>query len=214
MPARVYSHLRHRDAGTAELLTCDISLLDASGEIVVEIADFMLRRVVAAELEPPAAHAETDTPAGDEVGIRPAEGAAVFLRVLGAGVGPQLVVTARNLRTLRDLVRRVDTELLAEGDAGAAMSDSATELLSADYVAPSNDMERTLVQLWEEAMGIKGIGVEHDFFELGGNSLVAAALISRVRAMMGVKLPMRTVFQAPTIAGMAAMISASAEAVS
>jgi acyl transferase domain-containing protein len=214
MPARVYSHLRHRDAGTAELLTCDISLLDASGEIVVEIADFMLRRVVAAELEPPAAHAETDTPPGDEVGIRPAEGAAVFLRVLGAGVGPQLVVTARNLRTLRDLVRRVDTELLAEGDAGAAMSDSATELLSADYVAPSNDMERTLVQLWEEAMGIKGIGVEHDFFELGGNSLVAAALISRVRAMMGVKLPMRTVFQAPTIAGMAAMISASAEAVS
>ncbi len=214
MPARVYSHLRHRDAGTAELLTCDISLLDVSGEVVVEIADFMLRRVIAAELETPAAPAEADPPPGDEVGIRPAEGAAVFVRVLGSGVGPQVAVTARDLRTLQDLVRRVDTTLLSE-DGGAAMtSDSATELLSADYVAPSNDLERTLVQLWEEAMGLKGIGVEHDFFELGGNSLVAAALISRVRAMMGVKLPMRTVFQAPTVAGMAAMISASAEAVS
>ena len=222
MPERVYSHLRHRDGGTSELLTCDISLLDASGEVVVEIADFMLRRVDADELaqpsRPDAAIERTpaDVPADEEVGIRPAEGGAAFVRVLGANAGPQLAVTARNLRTLRELVRRVDTETAA--DDGAAMPDGASDLssadLSADYVAPSNDLERTLVQLWEEAMGVKGIGVEHDFFELGGNSLVAAALISRVRALMGVKLPMRTVFQAPTIAGMAAMISASAEAVS
>jgi hypothetical protein len=63
--------------------------------------------------------------------------------------------------------------------------------------------------LWEKATGTVGIGVEHNFFEIGGNSLVASQLINQVRGTFGVKLPMRVIFEAPTIAGMAEMIDAS-----
>ncbi|HEX2706188.1 MAG TPA: phosphopantetheine-binding protein, partial [Candidatus Lustribacter sp.] len=191
--------------------------------VVADIGDFMLRRVEADELaglDEPAARPAGETAAElaapvdlrGEVGIRPAEGAEAFVRALGSDFGPQVAVTALDLRTLLVKVRQLDRNRVDE-DSPASHADGA-EAPAGEYVAPSTELERTFIQLWEEAMGIKGIGIEHNFFELGGNSLVAAQLIARVRTLMGIKLPMRTIFQSPTVAGMAASLEASAEAVS
>lgn len=223
MPTRLYSHLRHRDSGTGELLTCDITLVDEHGAVIADIGDFMLRRVEADELtgfdEPPArtvgeTSAEHARPADlrSEAGIRPVEGAEAFIRALGSDFGPQVAVTALDLRTLLSQVRQVDRNRVDE-DGPASRADGA-EVAEGEYVPPSTELEGTLIHLWEEAMGITGIGIEHNFFELGGNSLVAAQLIARIRTLMGIKLPMRTIFQSPTVAGMAASLEASAEAVS
>ena len=230
LPARLYSHLRHRRGGSTELLASDISLLDERGAVVAEISDFLLRRVDVDEMRDldldPAGEAKParspDTRAagsldekrgGGEVGIPPSAGAEAFLRVLGADLGPQVMVTALHLPTLIHLVQQNDRKHLLDAIGDNVLSGDV-DLLRADYLAPGTGTERALVPLWEQTIGATGIGVDHDFFDLGGNSLVAAQLIARVRTTMGIKLPMRVLFESPTIAGMAAMIDASIEAVS
>jgi acyl carrier protein len=70
-----------------------------------------------------------------------------------------------------------------------------------EYVAPRNELEQSLVKIWSEVQGIKRIGVHDNFFvQLGGHSLTATQLISRVREKFNIEIPIRTLFEKPTIA--------------
>ncbi|MCT9935259.1 amino acid adenylation domain-containing protein [Planotetraspora sp. A-T 1434] len=71
------------------------------------------------------------------------------------------------------------------------------------YVAPRTETERTLADIWAEVLGAPRVGVEDDFFLLGGDSIQAARALSRVRATCGVELPARAMFDAPTVAQLA-----------
>ena len=68
------------------------------------------------------------------------------------------------------------------------------------YVAPRNPTEELLVRIWAEVLGVERVGVEDNFFELGGHSLLATQVISRVRRALDVALPLRTLFEHPTVA--------------
>ncbi len=72
--------------------------------------------------------------------------------------------------------------------------------LTTPYVAPRNDLERDMVTIWGALLGIDGIGIYDDFFELGGHSLLATQLVSRMRDTYRVELPLRDLFESPTIA--------------
>ncbi|HSG40149.1 MAG TPA: amino acid adenylation domain-containing protein, partial [Thermoanaerobaculia bacterium] len=74
------------------------------------------------------------------------------------------------------------------------------------YVAPRNPIEEILAPLWAEVLGVDRVGVNDDFFDLGGHSLLGVQLVSRVREMFGVKLPVRAVFTSATVAGMAELV--------
>ena len=74
------------------------------------------------------------------------------------------------------------------------------------YVAPRNPVEEELVTIWYELLGVEGIGVEDDFFILGGHSLLATQATSRIREAFHIQLPLRSIFEAPTIAGISEMI--------
>ena len=75
------------------------------------------------------------------------------------------------------------------------------------YVAPRNAVEKMLVSLWSDVLGLPQISVEDNFFDLGGHSLLATRLLSRVRATFQTDLSLRALFENPTVAGLAVQIA-------
>ncbi|MCT7957942.1 amino acid adenylation domain-containing protein [Laspinema palackyanum] len=81
-----------------------------------------------------------------------------------------------------------------------------TPELAGNYTPPRTTTEEHLVQIWAEVLGIKRVGIHDNFFELGGHSLLATQLASRVRDKFGLELPLRSVFESPTIAELAPVV--------
>lgn len=71
---------------------------------------------------------------------------------------------------------------------------------------PQTTIEQTLATLWQQLLGQEAIGIHDNFFELGGHSLLATQLMSRVRDAFQIEMPLRSLFETPTIAGLAKTI--------
>ncbi|HEY0365238.1 MAG TPA: amino acid adenylation domain-containing protein, partial [Pyrinomonadaceae bacterium] len=80
--------------------------------------------------------------------------------------------------------------------------------LGAAFVAPSTPTEEILASMWAEVLGLARVGVHDSFFELGGHSLLATQVTSRVRTVFNLELPLRNLFERPTIAELAQEIDA------
>jgi amino acid adenylation domain-containing protein len=84
-----------------------------------------------------------------------------------------------------------------------------TQQLEAQFVAPRNPLEQTLAQIWADVLGLERVGIRDNFFELGGHSLLATQLISRVRTAFKLEVPLRNLFESPTIIELAEYIQRS-----
>jgi amino acid adenylation domain-containing protein/non-ribosomal peptide synthase protein (TIGR01720 family) len=80
---------------------------------------------------------------------------------------------------------------------------------AAAYVAPRNDHERKLVEIWQEVLGREGIGVGDNFFEVGGHSLIAMRAVSRIHKELNAHVELREFFAHPTVEALARLIGSS-----
>ncbi|GAA3815473.1 type I polyketide synthase [Sphaerisporangium flaviroseum] len=223
LPARLWSHAQQRDGGGGEIVALDLTLYDDGGHRVVEVTDFVLRRIDADDVvrtvdegaqetagvqaldEQSAAAGAVLDAEGATHGIAPAEGADAFRRLAAVELGRQVVVNAIPLDEFVAGVRELTQDTVAE-ELGTPTGEAVADDEAAGHVAPRNELESTLAALWCEVLGAKRVSVEDEFFELGGNSLVAVQLIALLRKKLGVRLPMRSLFQVPTVTGMAALV--------
>jgi hypothetical protein len=214
LPAMFWSHLRYRDTGSAEIIVADVTLIDDDGVELVSIAEFVLRRIdaeaIRADYATPAAEARAVAPAlaatgTDAIGIAPADGVEALRRLFGADLGPQVAVTAADLHATIAGARAL-TQRSVEEDLAQAVTDRPERTLETEYVPARTDLERALCVLWQDALGLDLVGVDDDFLAAGGNSLVAVQLLGGIRKETGQRVPMRSLFESSTVAGMAAEI--------
>lgn len=78
--------------------------------------------------------------------------------------------------------------------------------LATAYVAPADDIERAIAGVWQELLGVARVGANDNFFELRGDSLLAAQVMARLQTAVQAKLPLSALFDAPTVAGLAARV--------
>ncbi|MCA1568067.1 MAG: amino acid adenylation domain-containing protein [Acidobacteria bacterium] len=97
---------------------------------------------------------------------------------------------------------KVDRRRLPAPDGARPDGDAA-------YVAPRTPGEEDMAAIWREVLGVQRVGVYDDFFDLGGHSLLATRVISIVRERRGVEVPLRLMFESPTVEGIAAHVEAS-----
>jgi NAD(P)-dependent dehydrogenase (short-subunit alcohol dehydrogenase family)/acyl carrier protein len=148
-------------------------------------------------------------------GMRTTEGQAAFARILDTAL-PQVIVSPQDLprlaawySTQRDAAStelEPDSEL--RSDSGSAPALHARPRVSSAFAAPRTDVEEQLCGVWRTLLGIAEVGIHDSFFDLGGHSLLATQLLARLQRLYGIELPLRTIFEAQTVAELADRIEA------
>jgi len=138
-------------------------------------------------------------------GMLSEEGVEVFRRIL-RGQLPQVIVSTQDFNALVERSKTFTAASSLEEAEQARLSQPAHPRphLSTPYVAPGNEVEQTIADIWQALLGIDGVGINDNFFELGGDSVVSIQVIARVN-QAGLRLTPKQVFEYPTIAELAAV---------
>ncbi|MBW4685869.1 MAG: acyltransferase domain-containing protein [Komarekiella atlantica HA4396-MV6] len=129
---------------------------------------------------------------GVELGITPTETIEVFKRIFSLEIGTQIIVSTVDLNARHKYAFNLDSlaNLQSSNQAESSPRYSRPQLINS-YVAPTNDLEKQITEIWQEILGITEVGIYDNFYELGGDSLIATQLISRLRAKFPIDLPLR-----------------------
>ncbi|MEH2080291.1 MAG: amino acid adenylation domain-containing protein [Nostoc sp.] len=135
-------------------------------------------------------------------GLLPSEGVDIFSQILGSTLSQVLVST-------RDLLIPGEPESLNEdiSENNVSKQTYPRPNLNNPYVAARNEIEQNIINIWQDHLGIKPIGISDDFFELGGHSLLATRLVSKLSSVLGVELLLGQLFESPTVASLIEVIS-------
>ncbi|MFD0313326.1 type I polyketide synthase [Streptomyces flavalbus] len=218
-----HARLKESSDATGETMTCDFEVLDTDGRVLVEITDFTIKRIndlhglreqITRAAEPPA---DTEAEGAGGVlralgeGISERQGQDAFARLLAAPDRPgHLLVCHRDIAELRELARTLTPELLAQEMDQFAPPGGVHPRpdLATPYVAPRTEREQAVAGVWCDILGLERVGVDDDFFALGGHSLAAVQIGTRIKGLLGVELDLRAFFENPTVAHTAALLSA------
>ncbi|HEX5598100.1 MAG TPA: SDR family NAD(P)-dependent oxidoreductase [Micromonosporaceae bacterium] len=218
LPGRFYSHIRNRTsgAGSSGIMSYDVALIDDDGRELVSVEGFSVRQV---DIE--AVHSglgsDDAKPARPSLGlaqeellIDPTDALDLLWRMLDGRAETQYVVTIESIpaknRRLAGIADRVAAVISAAS--GGRLAGTATRVVPASRPdsEPQTPTQRALLPLWEDAFAIANLGIDEDFFDLGGNSLVAVQLAVRIREQFGVNVPGVAVLEYSTVRTLADFI--------
>jgi acyl carrier protein len=143
-------------------------------------------------------------------GITSREGAETFRRIL-ANTQPQVVVSPHDMGILFEKAHSVKAPSLIKGLEETVVPARVLPRpqLDSEYTPPGNETEEILANLWAEFFGYEKIGTRDDFFELGGDSLKAMVVLSRIHKKFDVEIPINEIFTRPTIAKLSPYINSA-----
>jgi acyl transferase domain-containing protein/NAD(P)-dependent dehydrogenase (short-subunit alcohol dehydrogenase family) len=223
----IYSWVRNNNSNKVEddFANFDISLYDLKGNLVAEVHKLTIRKMVGEvdfSLPDNKQIIEIDNSVNSvsgsdfrslspaemafqhnlSQGILPAEGAQALYTILEKCNESEVIISSLEIESL---IKEVDATAASmhkeDDDTKFARPD-----LDSEYVEPRDDIEKTLVGFWEELLGVDQVGIEDSFFDLGGHSLVAVRLFSKIQQTYNVDYPISILFEAPTISACADML--------
>nr|QEO74485.1 malonyl CoA-acyl carrier protein transacylase [uncultured bacterium] len=141
-------------------------------------------------------------------GLTEPQSAEAFGRSLASGL-PEVIVSRRDFPAILEQYRTLNVSNFMEQMGQQPRAGGAAHArpeLSTPFVAPRNETERAIAEIWQELFGLEEVGVHDKFFELGGSSLLAIQLITRLRNAFGEEVSMDSIFEQPTVAGLAEVV--------
>jgi acyl transferase domain-containing protein/thioesterase domain-containing protein len=203
LPGRMFSHIRSRQENLVrgEVETFDITLFDAQDQVLAEIEGFTMRRI-----GDPAKAPEENVWARDAVrtggeqpietagraGIPPVSGAQALTRIL-------LTLTPHAVVAVSQPLENLDTRKVTPSTREIGVSTSNT-------TPQSKGVEGTLASWWQDMLGTEHVGLDDDFFALGGHSLVGVRLFAKIKKTYQVDLDLALLFEARTVRELAELI--------
>ncbi|MEW5926813.1 MAG: amino acid adenylation domain-containing protein [Gemmatimonadota bacterium] len=154
-------------------------------------------------------HLEGDDAAAGGAILR-GDGPAAFAALATLAEEPRVVVSTQDLGARLERFRAPRAAARPAGGGEPAPGLHARPSLGSEFLAPASDAEKRLAAIWGGLLGIRDVGARDNFFDLGGHSLLGLQLLARVREAFRVELPLRAVFEAPTIAELAALLEEAA----
>ncbi|HWG58035.1 MAG TPA: SDR family NAD(P)-dependent oxidoreductase [Candidatus Acidoferrales bacterium] len=202
LPPKFYSHIRARARNTSQgaIASFDITLLSPDGTVLAEIEEFSMRRLAepaaagkAAQSSAVTARAQAQLQsqadgAFDVPGIPAAQGVHAFVRAVSGAFGREVIVAPEPLIP----VKNASSPALAQRESRQA--------------ATGDEVEQVLAGWWRELLGGESISPDDDFFDLGGHSLIAVRLFSKIKKTYRLDLNLSTLFEARTIRQLSKLI--------
>jgi acyl transferase domain-containing protein len=142
-----------------------------------------------------------------ETAMSPLEGIEAFRCILNTKGVSQIVVSTTDLSTRINqwvTLESVRANKQEDIDRNAVLHPRPS--LREDYVCPRNKLEQSIAALWQDILRLEPIGINDNFFELGGHSLLGVQLMSQLRTSMQVDMPLKVLFEGPTVAKMADLV--------
>jgi acyl transferase domain-containing protein len=223
---RIYVHVRYQGTGRVAppTISFDLTLMNEQGEELVEIEGFTQKRIqnVAAQIRLATAAQEVMAEEGKAAnslvaqalqerllyGITSGEGRQVFRHVLALSGLPQVIVSttdfhaavaeansSRPVEQIKDHAPRASSQRMHPRPA-----------LQTEYQPPRNEAERNIADAWQKVLGLESIGVNDNYFDLGGDSVQAIQIITRVN-QQGFSFTVQQLFQHQTVVELAAIAS-------
>ena len=226
---RIYSVIKQRDHAEApgETIVRDILIVDENGKELVSIEEFTLKRVPnhlitqakslighsASQSQPGSgvlADASdvpsADTSSNQEItyGLSSAEAVEAFAQILRFAK-PQVIVSSL------PVVERIEKMSSFKGSKAAEAIRAKSGLmhprpsLASAYVAPRNEIEEMIANIWQEMLGIERVGIHDNFFELGGNSLNGIEVVAELSKALDQEISVVILYEGPTVSSLAAL---------
>jgi thioesterase domain-containing protein/aryl carrier-like protein len=210
LPAACYSYVRSKAGVSIEspIATFDVTVVDREGNTIVEVRDFSVRQirdVALLEDASPALSAEVANTEGLEAidehktaqpsdAISSEEGGRAFARVLANARISSVIVFPYDFAAYIDRQKPRRAVIASERNVEAPADN------------PNEEVEVTLTRWWKELLGVDAVSSQDNFFDTGGQSLTGVRLLAKVKRKYGVDLKLATLFSAPTIEKLCALV--------
>lgn len=215
MPADYFAYVKAKQPSSqnSPVIRFDISLMDEAGQVFLAIEDYTLRRItdVAGQLQAKRETTLGAAAAGDPMisgAILSEEGVEAFHRIIAGPRLAQVVVSTVDLHAVIAKWQEKEKNLY-EDISKVQMSRPVHQRpdLDTPYEEPRNELEKMVALLWRDLLGLDKVGIQDDFFTLGGDSLLGVQFNYRLQEEFGIEINLATLFENPTIASIAMAIA-------